>query len=73
MPARLRDIRRALESMGCAIEAPNGGSHWKATRPGLPCYPIPAHNGVRSEIGDTYIRGLCRALQLDIAAFKQRL
>jgi hypothetical protein len=29
-------------------------------------YPIPAHNGPKTEIGDHYIRGLCRTFGLDV-------
>ena len=65
MPARLCDIARAAKTLGIAISKPNGGSHWKATRPGFRPYPLPAHNGDRTELDDKYIRGLCRAMQVD--------
>lgn len=72
MPARLTDIKRALSSMGVSIEPPNGGSHYRASKEGK-MYPIPAHNGERSEIADVYIRGVCRAFDLNYEEFKKRL
>jgi hypothetical protein len=36
-------------------------------------YPIPAHNGERSSIGDVYIRGVCRAFDLDEKALRNLL
>ncbi len=62
MPACLRDLKRALENQNGSVEEPRSGSHWKA-RLGTDCYPIPAHNGLKTEISDRYINGLCRALK----------
>ena len=72
MPARLRDIKRALEARGISVEEPKGSSHWKATAPRI-TYTIPAHNGLRTEITDIYIRALCRAFALDYETFKREL
>lgn len=73
MPARLSAIKQALVLVGASLEPPKGGgSHWKASGPGW-SYPIPAHNGEKTEIGDAYIRGLCRAAGLDLASFKASL
>lgn len=72
MPARLQDIKRVLESLGVTIEMPRSGSHYKAVKGGV-MYPIPAHNGMRTEIGDQYIRGLCRAFEIDPQSFKAKL
>jgi hypothetical protein len=36
-------------------------------------YPLPAHNGLRSEITDDYIRAFCRHFGLDEAAFRALL
>jgi hypothetical protein len=44
-----------------------------AKRPGHRTYPIPAHRGERSEIGDQYISGFCRNFGIDPAAFRARL
>lgn len=64
MPARLRDIKRALNSLGFEVQEPRKGSHWKATNGSL-CYPIPAHAGLKEEVPDVYVKGLCRALGID--------
>lgn len=64
MPARLRSIMRAAEKLGATTSEPTSGSHWKIEKDGK-MYPIPAHNGERSEISDLYIRGMCRALGID--------
>lgn len=73
MPARLRDIARVLATFGGRIEEPNSGSHWKAySKDGL-LYPIPAGNGMRTEIGDKYIRIMCRTFQIDFDQFKKGL
>jgi len=61
-----------LEEFGIAVEKPKNGSHWKAKANGK-SYPVPAHNGPKSEISDAYINGLCRAFDLDVEDFKSRL
>lgn len=72
MPARFSAIKRAVEALGYSVEPPNGGSHWKVrTKSG--CYPIPAHNGLKEEIPDVYIRGLCRFIKVDFEYFRRRL
>jgi hypothetical protein len=72
MPARLRDIISAAAALGCTCEEPSSGSHWKIYR-GSMMYPIPAHNGQKTEIGDYYIRGLCRSLRIDEKELRRRL
>lgn len=77
MPAKLRDIERALKSLGIIISKPNGSSHYMAKRAtGGPCYPIPAHNGHKSEIPDVYIKGLMRHFRFTVEeqdAFREKL
>jgi len=34
---------------------------------------LPAYNGLKSELGDLYIRGLCRAFGLDERDFRRLL
>jgi len=34
---------------------------------------VPAHRGLKTEIDDVCIRGLCRAFGLDLAAFKKAM
>jgi len=73
MPPCLRDVKRALEKQGGTAEPPNDGSHWKA-RLGGDCYPIPAHNGLKTQIADRWINGLCRRLtKLNEAKFRSDL
>ena len=65
MPARLRKLAKALRKHGVRLEKPrSGGSHWRAVL-GSKMYPIPAHNGLKTEIPDIYISGVCRNLGLD--------
>lgn len=74
MPAKLSDIKRAVVALGHALEAPRaGGSHWKVRGRGGGCYPIPAHNGLKEQIPDPYIRGLCRFLGVEFEEFRKRL
>jgi hypothetical protein len=72
MPARLAKLRRALEAMGITVTEPASGSHWKAQRDGK-TYPIPAHNGPKTEIDDCYLRGVCRCFGLDEKALRKLL
>ena len=72
MPARLRDVVRAFKEAGGEVETPNRGSHWKFRLEGR-CYPVPAHNGLKSEIGDHYIKKLCETFSLDLDEFKAAL
>jgi hypothetical protein len=72
VPASLRALKRAVETLGGTVDEPKSGSHWKARRAGI-CYPIPAHNGLKTEISDRYINGLCRALGIDPAALRAAL
>lgn len=73
MPARLRDIVRALRSLGISVVESRKGSHWKAVGAGGRVLPIPAHNGSKSEIDDRYIGALCEAFDLDEKAFRKEL
>ena len=57
MPIRLKKLKQRLGSLGYRVEQPKRGSHWKVYGPGGVMYPIPAHNGLKTEIGDAYLRG----------------
>lgn len=72
MPARARDIIRAFASFGVVFKEPKKGSHWKA-RLGEVSYTIPLHNGPKSEVDDIYIRGACRAFNVDEDALRKLL
>lgn len=73
MPPRLREIVKAVKQFDVEIEKPKSGSHWKARREGYQMYPIPAHNGLKTEIPDKYIAGMCRALGIDEAELRELL
>ena len=72
MPARLSQLRRALESLGVTVVPPRSGSHWKAIQHGK-TYTVPAHNGDKTEISETYIRGICRCFDLKIEDLRKLL
>lgn len=72
MPAKFAAIKRAAKRFGARVDKPKSGSHWKVTSPSGVVYPIPAH-GKNPEIGDEYIRGLCRAMGWDLDEFKGEL
>lgn len=73
MGARLSDVKRALGKFGVTVSEPKKGSHWKATAAGKPSYPLTAHNGLKSEITDVYIKGVCRNFDIDYDAFVKEL
>ncbi|GMV44040.1 MAG: hypothetical protein AMXMBFR64_57560 [Myxococcales bacterium] len=68
MPYRLRDVKRHLEARGVAVVEAGGRHPYRAERDGK-VYPIPAHNGLKSELADVFIRGVCRCFGLDQDAF----
>lgn len=70
MPPRLRNIKAALREYD--IEVVTGTKHYQARR-GVDVYPIPAHNGEKSEVPDVYIRGLCRRFNIDEAEFRNKI
>ena len=72
MPARLMAVAAVLKKHGIDVEKPSSGSHYKAVR-GSVVYPLPAHNGAKSELDDRYLKALCRAFGLDYRAFKEAL
>jgi hypothetical protein len=62
-----------LKDFGCSVEKPSSGSHWKARAANGAMYPLPAGNGLRTELGDKYIKGLCRNLGIDEGEFFKKL
>lgn len=73
MPARFRDIERALRALGCRVEQPNRGSHHRCYNAAGHMFPLAAGHGGSTEISDLYIRNLCRTLGIDLAEFKKLL
>lgn len=73
MAARLGDVKRALAKFGVTVVEPRKGSHWKASAAGKLSYSLTAHNGLKSEIPDVYLRGVCRNFDIDFDAFLKEL
>ena len=65
MPMRLSELLERLKPHGVTCEKPSSGSHWKLRKPGYRVYTVPAHNGLREELPDRYLRAACRALGID--------
>lgn len=36
-------------------------------------YPLPLHHGTKTELSDVYVRGLCRALEIDYEELRKLL
>lgn len=68
MPARLSKLKKAVSGQ-LDLEKPSSGSHWKFTD-GSSKYTVPAHNGLKTEITDLYIKKLCAHFGLDYAEIK---
>ena len=61
---RLSKLAQLLKQYDIAIEP--GSKHFHARRKGYGVYAIPAHNGLKSEIANVYLRGLCRHFDIDL-------
>jgi hypothetical protein len=64
MPMRLSTLAERLKEYGIRIGP--AGKHFAARRAddeGM--YAIPAHNGLKTEIDNRYIKGLCKHFNLD--------
>lgn len=72
MPARLSRVKAVFAALGVHLEEPTSGSHWKLND-GRKTYPIPAHNGLKSEVSDLYIRRACATFGLDDQKVKVEL
>lgn len=66
-------MARVASAFNIALEPPTSGSHWRFRGQDGAMYPVPAPNGLKSEISDEYINGLCRAFGLVRSEFKKRL
>ena len=66
MPVRYPRLRSALKKLGVRIfERAGKGSHVVVDDGKGHVYPLPLHHGTRMELSDVYVRGLCRALEID--------
>jgi hypothetical protein len=50
----------------------SGSSHWLARKEGT-AFPLPFHNGEKTELSDVYIRGVCKKFGIDLDALKKEL
>ena len=60
----LRERSARLKPENIVLEKPGRGAHWKLGGPGGTTYPVPAHNGERTEIARESIRGWCRCFDV---------
>jgi hypothetical protein len=73
MPVRFRDLKRALAAFGVEVrDSPGGGSHYHAVKDGR-TFPITAHNGLKSELPDGYVRGVCATFGIDPKELRKKL
>ena len=74
MPARYSRVRAALAKIGIRVVERSGrGSHVVVEDDAGHAYPLPLHHGLRTELSDVYLRGLCRALEIDYEALRKLL
>ncbi len=74
MPVRFARLRSALAQTGVRVAERSGkGSHVVVDDGKGHTYPLPLHHGSRTELSDVYVRGLCRALEIDYEELRKRL
>ena len=74
MPARYARLRAALTQLGVRVsERPGKGSHVVVDDGKGHTYPLPLHHGAKTELSDVYLRGLCRALEIEYEELRKRL
>lgn len=62
---RLQDLKKDIRAAGGTIE-PGKGSHLKVKNKDGRAYPIPAHNGMKSEVPPEYVKGLAKHLGISV-------
>lgn len=65
----MSDVANVAARYGCILEGSGGKHNWRFTKPGKRPYTVPAHKGMKSEIGWFYIQGLCRNMDIPTSAF----
>ena len=75
MPARYKRLVKALRKLGITVkQRPGKGSHAILDDGKGHTYTLPLHHGERTELSDVYLRGLCRAFEIeDFEAFRRLL
>jgi hypothetical protein len=74
VPARYVRLRAALAKLGVRVSERSGkGSHVVVDDGKGHSYPLPLHHGAKTELSDVYVRGLCRALEIDYEELRKHL
>lgn len=76
MGCRIADLRKALRSFGLDVVESGRGRHpFKVRRANGsgPTYPLKAHNGLKSELADCYVEGICDLYGIDEKALRAKL
>lgn len=73
MPARLKEFAAAAGEYGWTLEGGGSKHPYRLRKPGFRVYPCPAHNGLKSEMDDHYLRGFCRLAGIDWNEFRSKL
>ena len=68
-----RKIIKSCRKRGAEVVRPSHGSHWKVQLAGFRSYPISAHNGDKSKIHKSVVRGLCRNFEWNEEEFISEL
>ena len=67
-------LRSALAKLGVRVsERSSRGSHIVVDDGKGHAYPLPLHHGEKTELSDVYVRGLCRALEIDYEELRKLL
>lgn len=62
---RIGQLETAAKRFDIYLET--GAKHWKFRREADgKTYPVPGHNGKKSEIPPEYLRGFCRCFSIDL-------
>ena len=72
MPAKFGRLKRWAEKRGATVEQPSSGSHWKMRFEGW-VFPISAHNGLKEEISNVYLREVAKHFGLTLAELLKQL
>ena len=72
MPIRLAELIKRAKNLG--LEYEDGGTRHphRFRKPGARPYTVPAHNGIKTEISDEYVDGLCKCFDIDPEDIRDR-
>ena len=60
---RLHALEQWLKDYGVTVTT--GSKHFQANKDGYPVYPIPAHNGRKTEVQNKYLKTMCKHFGID--------